>query len=233
MHPTIAILIPAFQPDPKFPVLVRETVAAGWNRVVVINDGSDAAHAHLFTDLPDTVELLTHPVNLGKGAALKTGFAHIAGTDCAALITVDADGQHELPDIEALARSLEAQPDKVVLGVRQFELPQVPFRNRLGNRMIRGVFWLMAGRYLQDTQTGLRGVPVSYVPGLLKLKGKRYEYELEMLLFCISANRKAPWLEVPIHTVYGEAAGHSHFKPVADSWKIFCTLLRWRLRLIH
>ncbi len=124
------------------------------------------------------VHVVRHDVNLGKGAALKTGIA-FAQTQFPALdgiVTADADGQHHPDDIERVARTLEADPHRLVLGVRGFQ-GDVPLRSRLGNAISRWVVHLVVGQKLSDTQTGLRGIPAILWPRLLAIEANGYEFD--------------------------------------------------------
>lgn len=221
----VVVLIPAYKPDHKLLSLLEEL--RHYPEIVVINDGSGAEFDPLFESLQG-VTLLRHEVNRGKGAALKTGMAYIREhfPDVKGLITVDADGQHRPADIDRVAQELEAHPDSLVLGVRSFSGAGVPLRSRVGNIVTRLLFFALVGVFIRDTQTGLRGIPLSFVGDLIDLKPDRYEYELEVLLAC----RRRPLRQVTIETVYIEENRSSHFNPVQDSLKIYKTLIRCRFR---
>jgi putative flippase GtrA len=175
--------------------------------------------------LPNVV-LLTHAVNLGKGQALKTAFNHVlihTPADAVGAVTADADGQHLAADIRRVAERLEqGGPRTLILGSRAFQ-GTVPLRSRIGNVMTRRIFTLLIGRALTDTQTGLRGIPRSFLGELMQLKAGRYEFELEML---IRATRQMPLEELTIATVYGDFAT-SHFSPLRDSLRIYFVFLRF------
>src|SRR5206468_2047006 len=102
------------------------------------------------------VRLVSHAVNLGKGAALKTGIQHAlsAFPQLRGVVTADADGQHHPEDIERVAARLVEQPEALVLGARSFD-GSVPLRSRFGNLLTRRLMQLVVGARLQDTQTGL------------------------------------------------------------------------------
>jgi len=83
---------------------------------------------------------------------------------------------------------------------------------------------MLTGRRLADTQSGLRGIPAGLVPSILALEGERYEYEMNVLTHVASSSGI---LEVPIETVYLDGNRSSHFRPVADSMRIYFVLLRF------
>ena len=158
------IVIPALDPGPELPDYVESLLGLGARGVVVVDDGSDGAHQAAFQAL-DGLEgctLLRHEKNQGKGVALKTAFAFILQNGAwtgAAVVTADADGQHSVQDVCAVGRAALEETDRLVLGVRDLTLPQVPPRSKLGNRLTSWAFHLLYGVRLADTQTGLRGIP--------------------------------------------------------------------------
>lgn len=112
----------------------------------------------------------------------------------------------------------------IVLGVRSFTGP-VPLRSRAGNAFTRRMFRLATGRDVRDTQTGLRGFPARVLPWLRSLPGDRFEYEFRMLLAAPGAG--IDLVEVPISTIYLDENSASHFRPLADSARIYAPLLRF------
>jgi putative flippase GtrA len=221
------VLIPAYKPGPALLDLVRALTASGMP-VVVVDDGSGPDFASLFAAIEQVAgtELLRHVVNLGKGAALKTGLNHIAcrHPEHVGVVTADADGQHKVGDVLAVAASLAAYPRHLILGVRQFE-GQLPWRSRVGNTLTRRVMRLVTGQSISDTQTGLRGIPMWLIPQLLVIPSRGYEFELEMLLVCKHQDIRLQ--ETPIQTIYLDGNRSSHFNPLLDSARIYFVLLRF------
>lgn len=195
-------------------------------RVVVVNDGSTRG-LDVFARIEPLVEkVLVHPVNRGKGAALKTAFAYLGAAD---VVTADADGQHAIEDIERVAEELAKSRDSLVLGVRGFS-GEVPFRSRFGNWWTRIFFFLLTGLFVRDTQTGLRGIPSSLLNRVASLEGDRYEYEMVML--ADSKRHPSPPVQLPIKTIYLDDNSESHFSPLKDTIRIYGALFRylWRSR---
>ena len=98
------VVIPAYQPDEKLYALVQALRDAADYPIVIVNDGSDRGKDELFYSLTPYATVLTHSVNRGKGAAIKTALAYIRDNYplSEGVITVDADGQH-LPHADARA----------------------------------------------------------------------------------------------------------------------------------
>lgn len=182
-HPfRCGVLIPAYQPDEKLTGLVERLVGETGLAPVVVDDGSTRGREIFLQVEALGATVLTHPQNRGKGRALKTGIAWMAQAGFDGVVTADADGQHLVEDIVAIARTLEQHPDQLVLGVR--ELSQMPLKSRMGNTMTRWLFQLLYGTQVTDTQTGLRGMALGggQAQRLLALYGERYELEMEMLI---------------------------------------------------
>jgi glycosyltransferase involved in cell wall biosynthesis len=226
----VAILIPAYRPNDTLVETVRALVGHGIGAIVVVDDGSGPEFRHVFDRLLglDSVEVLRHAVNLGKGAALKMGLNHIvAGQgDTAGVITADADGQHDPRDILSVCERFTDAPDSLVLGARSF-VGKIPLRSRFGNALTRRVMRLVLGQKVTDTQTGLRAIPRSLIIRLLKVPAAGYDFELEMLI--AAKHQAVPIVEEPIRTIYEPGNPESHFQPWRDSMRIYFVLLRFSL----
>ena len=222
----MVVIIPAYQPDEKLTGVVRDLLAQTEFPIVIVNDGSRESCLPVFEELKqfDRVTVLTHEVNRGKGAAMKTAFAyvheHMPEQD--GVVTVDADGQHLPVDVKRVAEAFRANPEALVLGGRRFT-GNVPFRSRAGNSITRFVFRISTGVAVYDTQTGLRAFAVSRIPEMLTLQGDRYEFEISQLLYC--TKKDIPIEEVTIETVYIEDNASTHFNAFRDGWRIYKIIL--------
>ncbi len=227
MSRSTAVLIPARNPAENLYSFVTELFGAGFAVVVVVDDGSNLPCRDVFDSLAGSdVHVLRHAVNLGKGRALKSGFNFVLNSfpHLLGVVTADADGQHRVEDVVRVAEALDVLPCRTVLGCRQF-IGTVPVRSRFGNTVTRWVFRFITGKEVSDTQTGLRGFPMSLLPELMGLPGERYEYEMTVLgHLCRNGNTLA---EVPIATVYLDGNEASHFEPIRDSMRIYFVLLRF------
>lgn len=225
---SIAVLLPAHEPEQHLIVLVRQLVHAGFGAVVVLDDGSSPASASVFNAVAqmEGVRLLRHAANLGKGRALKTGINYFLCElpEFVGLVTADADGQHTAADIVHVGQTMLSANGRVALGSRQFA-SEVPLRSKFGNLLTRQIFRLATGARLGDTQTGLRAFPRARLSELLLLEGERYEYEMTVLAHLCRGGKRP--LEVPIETIYIDGNKSSHFDPVRDSMRIYFVLLRF------
>ncbi|MTD31496.1 glycosyltransferase [Planomicrobium sp. YIM 101495] len=219
----IGIIIPAYKPDQKCLDTVNDVIDAGFEHVIVVDDGSGEEFEPIFRSISaiPEVTLLKHASNKGKGRAMKTAFEHLLDgpLQLGGVITADADGQHLASDMIKLAERMKEEPDAVVLGARDFTQKHVPFRSRFGNKLTRILFRLSTGLKLADTQTGLRGIPYRHLPLMLEVAGERYEFEMNMLAKV--KDHDIPISEVTIETVYIEENKSSHFHPLRDSFHIY------------
>ncbi|MDE7262567.1 MAG: bifunctional glycosyltransferase family 2/GtrA family protein [Oscillospiraceae bacterium] len=221
-------VIPALDPDEALPEYAAALLERGAEQIVVVDDGSGEACQGIFRILEkmEGCTVLRHGQNRGKGRAMKDAFAYIAGQErfagCA-VVTADADGQHCADDVCAVAQAARKERDKLVLGVRDLTLPQVPKRSRLGNRLSSWGFHALYGVKLEDTQTGLRGIPWELLNWCCSIKGERYEYEMNALVHC--AREKVELRQVPIQTIYYDNNQNSHLRALRDTWRVFVVLI--------
>lgn len=225
----LIVIIPAYEPTQEFVDYAKRTAEFA-EELVVVNDGSGSVCNDIFREIAsiENVKFITYPENHGKGYALKEAFKYCAETkdDNCVCVTADCDGQHDIEDISRIADAVFARPEALILGARDFDLPNVPPRSKAGNRSIRRIFRLLYGLNLKDTQTGLRGFTVALAKQFLSIPGNRFEYEMDMLIY--SSRNDIPVVEVPIRTIYpDDPQDHtSHYKAVRDSMRIMGVVVR-------
>lgn len=222
----MTIIIPAYKPDEKLIALIQDLKNVTPSKIVVVNDGSGEEYTPVFKEVENLdCTLLVHPVNRGKGAALKTAFSYLKETVSPneAICTADADGQHLPKDILRCLEASQRNPGTLIIGGRTFK-GNVPARSRFGNTVSRWSFHLLMGTRVYDTQTGLRAFTADLLDAMLSVAGDRYEYEMEML--CYFARKKLPMKEIEIDTVYLEENKSSHFNVLRDAGRVYGILLR-------
>ena len=227
----LAIVLPSLNPDEKFGAVVDGLLESGFENIAIVDDGSKDDEQHWFNSAAEHPQchVLHHGVNKGKGRALKTAFEYVLEKlpDVEGVITIDGDGQHLLKDIIACGEKLLENPEKVVLGCRNFNLPGIPARSVAGNKTTARLFRICYGIKLSDTQTGLRAISIKYLPKFCRIEGERFEYETNMLL-----NMKRwgiGFYEQPIETVYEDDNVRSHYNTVKDSLRIFKVMIKFAL----
>lgn len=227
----VAVILPSLNPDHRFLEVAEGLVNAGFAHIVVVDDGSDEAHRKWFDAVRayPQCHVLVHEVNKGKGRALKDAMAYVHESlpQLSGVVTIDGDGQHLLGDIIACGDRMLAEGDKVVMGCRDFSLPDVPPRSVAGNRFTAAMFRICYGIRITDTQTGLRAIPAAYLERFSQIEGERFEYETNMLLQM--KRMGISFVEQPIETVYDKEEYSSHYNALKDSWRIFKVMAKFLL----
>lgn len=223
------VLIPSFKPSESLIYVVSQLKSLGLQDIIIVNDGSGEEFDFIFDQLQQMeVVIINHPVNLGKGAALKTGFLFFLSNfkNKTGIITADADGQHAPEDIFRLSGEFSRSHSSFILGCRSFD-KAIPFRSKIGNKLTLHISNLLIGLKITDTQTGLRAIPKALLPELLKIKSNGYEYEMDMLIRVHQKNTRIK--EIAIKTIYDDGNSSSHFNPIIDSLRIYFVLFRFSL----
>ena len=221
----LIVVVPVYQGASTVADVVRGSRAYGFS-VLAVDDGSSDASSDAAAGAGAIV--LRHPRNQGKGAALQTGFAFALRNDARAVLTLDADGQHDPADIHLLLAAHRAHPGALIIGVRRFD--EMPARSRTGNRI--STYWIskFAGRPHRDTQSGFRIYPRSLFDGA-SFRTTRFDTETELLLR--AAKLDIPLVEVPVRTIYAPPEGRStHFHGLRDALRIMRLVIGsplWRL----
>ncbi len=210
----IWIAIPCFEGAGQIADVVRGARASG-HPVVVVDDGSSDDSARV-AEAAGADAVLRHAANHGKGAALATAFAFAEQEGASAVLSMDADGQHDAAEIPRLIAAHLAEPRAIVIGVRSFAPEDMPRRSRIGNRI--STWWIskFAGRAHADTQSGFRVYPRALYRNVA-LRSRRFETETELLLH--AARRGLPLVEVPIRTIYGPDRV-THFHGFRDTMRV-------------
>jgi len=203
----IVALIPAYNEAPRIGPVV--TAAREHLAVIVVDDGSSDGTAEV-ARAAGAIVIEQHP-NQGKGAALRTGLRRAVADGADAILTLDADGQHdpaEIPAFLAAWRDLGAATPDLVIGRRDFGA--MPFVRRLSNVLGRRAFSWAVGRDIPDNQSGYRLVSRRLAGAALASDERGFAFEVEQITTCIRMGGTIAW--VPIRTIY--AGAPSHIRPL-------------------
>jgi glycosyltransferase involved in cell wall biosynthesis len=229
MRREMAVVVPCYDVgDRVLPVL--DELAGMLDHVIIVDDGSTDGLDKRIDGRSERV--IVFPENQGKGHALMAGFREaltIDGVKC--IVTIDSDGQHDPAEILRMYETYRETHADLVVGSRVFDLSNVPWRSRFGNKVCIKLTALILGQHVPDTQSGYRLHSRALVEDVLEtVSPGRYETEMAILARGI----RSPFKVVPmeISTIYEEGNPSSHFNTLLDPirilWKLFTLRLRHR-----
>ncbi len=225
----VAAIIPAYMTGPGLlKVLEGASGALGKENVLVVDDGSPDDYPTQAARLGYNV--VRHDRNMGKGEALKTGFAWALAHGYSGVVTLDGDGQHDpglIPEFLNKARETGAD---IVVGSRMRDVRTIPIVRVFVNRFTSWVVSRAAGQRIEDSQSGFRYISARVLEAV-QLECSRYDLESEIL---VKAARKGFSIDsIPIPTVYGEEK--SSIKPLKDAlcfWRLVLSLRKEDRRVV-
>ncbi len=197
-------------------------------KIIVVDDGSTDKSNRLIKEANlKNVILLTHKINLGKGAALKTGCEYAFSHGADAVILMDSDGQHSIDNLPKFVETLETRKFDVVFGSRNLGLG-MPFIRYAGNKVASVIVNLMFGIYVSDLVSGYRALTKNAYEKA-KWSPSRppgYGVETEMIIRVKKANLK--YCEIPVATIY-----YDNYKGVSilDAFGVLFSLVYWKFKI--
>ena len=223
MTPKVSVVIPTYNRADKVRGAIDSVLAQTLSdlEVVVVDDGSSDETGRVASERG--AQLLKHSQNLGKGAALRTGFESILRKDYRVVITLDADGQHDPAEIPSLLDVFQSVKPDILIASRASKFDQMTFLRRFWNRLGVKAVARLCHSDITDSQSGFRLIRTEVLREI-NLSTSRFETELELL---IKACKKGfSVLSVPINTQKVDGTASSHFRPVTDTWRVCKLFLR-------
>jgi glycosyltransferase involved in cell wall biosynthesis len=225
---TVWAIIPAYNAESSVGKIIERTKKY-IPRVIVVNDGS--------TDRTEDVarsgaaEVVSLPSNRGKGFALRQGFGCALSNGCKAILTLDADGQHDPADIPNFLDAHERDTQAILIGTRMAQADRFPTQRYYSNRTAAYFISKALGQYLEDTQCGFRLYPAETLRSI-PLTTSHFQTETEVLLRAV--RRGIPLNSVPVKNIYhlNGNAPRSNFRPVIDTFYICMVVLQGYLKLM-
>jgi glycosyltransferase involved in cell wall biosynthesis len=221
----IAVLIPAYNAAESLPGVI-EGIKGYLSFILVVDDGSTDATAEVASAAG--VQVLRHRLNRGKGMALRTGFRFLVHQGYQAIITMDADGQHDPSYIPLFIDAYEKGKGDIIIGSRAGEFYAMSRLRRFWNQLGVKAVSKLIGTPLTDTQSGYRLIKAEVLKGL-PLRAAGYNIELELLIKACKRGHRVVEISVTTHFIDGRPS--SHFRPVRDTWLVCQTFLQeffWR-----
>lgn len=212
----LCVIIPTYNNCTTLAAVI-EQVQQFTSNIIVVNDGSTDGTAAVLAGFP-AVTLVNYPENVGKGWALRQGFAaaNQAGYDYA--ITIDSDGQHFATDLPAFLDKLETEGPALLIGARNMAQDGIPGKSSFGHTFSNFWFWVETGQRLPDTQSGYRLYPLVPLRGM-RFFTPKYEFEIEVMVRAVWAGVRVG--SVPIAVYYAPGKERiTHFRPFQDFSRI-------------
>jgi len=212
----IWIVIPAFNEAGRIGGVLVALRNEGYTNICVIDDCSEDETASVASRF--TKNVLSHAVNRGPGAATSTGLEFAKQQDAEIVLTLDADGQHAVSDIQAVVQPILEGTADVVIGARTINRSSMPLIRRIGNFGLNAITFILFQKWVSDSQSGFKAFS-SHALSLIRIRLDRYEFCSEMI-HEISRN-KLRCIEVPVQTIYTResyAKGQSVLGGIRTAW---------------
>lgn len=220
MVKTFLVLVPAYNAGLTISELMEKTSKfVDRSDILVIDDGSEDRTFEIAQRAG--VVVLKHQINKGKGEALKTGFKYAQKKNYEALITLDADLQHDPSSIRDFLQKANANFDGILIGTREMSLKKMPFARWLTNNLSSAILSVLSGQRIRDSQSGYRLISAQVLKRV-KLDAQKYDLESEIL---VKAGRAGFQIDsVPIRTIY--RGSKSFINPFVDTGRFI--RIMWR-----
>lgn len=216
------VIIPGLNEE-KYLASVLKKVLQFTPNVVFVDDGSSdktSTIAHKYLE-----HVLIHQINLGKGAALKTGCEYaFKQLQAGAVIFMDSDDQHDPKEIQRFVKAF-AEGNEVVFGVRKFSSASMPILRFLGNKSISVLINVLYGSYVPDIPSGYKGLTKKAYQAV---RWTSLGYEVETEIAAKVAKAKIPYKVLEIETIYHDTEKGMNG---IEALKILLSLLQWRIGL--
>ncbi|MBN1269496.1 MAG: glycosyltransferase family 2 protein [Kiritimatiellae bacterium] len=217
-----AVIIPGYNEQGRIAEVVQGALKH-CPLVIVVDDGSHDGTAETATRAGAVV--VRHEVNRGKGVALSTGFQKAREEGCEAVITLDADGQHDPAEIPKFIEAYERTGIPVLVGNRMADVAGMPLVRKLTNRYMSWMLSRLMNQYVPDTQCGYRLYRLDIIP-FVSAEAERFAAESEILIHIAERNIRID--SVRIRTIYSHQ--RSKINPLVDTFRFYSMLARYRKR---
>lgn len=221
----VLIIIPAFNEEKNIGKLLKRVSSFfSLKDVLVVDDGSKDKTSHIAKKAGTKVLKLKN--NQGKGLALRAGFVFAIKSGYNAVITMDADGQHDPGEIPEFIQKYTKSGADLIVGTRNHNLSEMPFLRFLANNTSSLVTSILSGTRIHDSQSGFRIIKKKLLEEI-NLMTNRFQMETEILIK--AARAKFSIKELPIRTIYFEKF-KSHINPFIDTARFVRLAIRmlWR-----
>ncbi len=196
----VYLVVPAFNEEKTVSQIIEGIADKGY-KVILVNDGSKDKTLQLAIEskkkYPNQIFVVSHVINRGLGAALKTGMVVALKKGAKYIVTFDADGQHEIEDIPKVCKPLQDGEADVVIGARPFE--DMPISKSFANIIMNALTLIFYGRNVKDSQSGLRAF-TAHAADVINIVSRGYGVSSEFIKEISDMNLRLA--EVTITTIY-------------------------------
>ena len=213
----LSVVIPGRNEEKNISAVVREAKKHS-RSVLVIDDGSRDATSEEAEKAGARV--LKHAINLGKGAAMRTGAACAIRKGADAIVFMDSDGQHAPKDIPRLAAALAGYD--VIFTYRNLRSASMPLTKKAGNAFLDFLLKTLFGIRVVDAQCGYK---IMTRDAYEKLGLKSSDYTIESEIAAKAGKKKLRFKQIPIETVYRDKYKGT---TVLDGISIALRIVWWR-----
>jgi len=217
--PNILALIPAYNEEERVGAVIR--AACKYLPVLVVDDGSKDRTSAVAQEAG--AEVVVQTPNQGKGAALLLGFRHALDQGYEAVITLDADGQHDPEEIPAFLEAYRLRKADLIIGARDFR--KMPQPRKTSNTLGTWMFSWAMGQHIPDNQSGYRLVSRRLMEAMFHSKEGMWEFEVDMIIQAVNGGMLLDW--VPIRTIYAGEKSHIRY----GRHIVQFTRMVWRARM--
>lgn len=221
----ICIVIPAYNEGERLKDFLPQLRKFNLD-IVVVDDGSTDNTGDVARE--SGVIVLRHERNLGKGKALQRGFNFVLERGYDAVITMDADLQHDVQDIPDFINAYRSGDADIVLGDRMLKTDSMPWVRYMVNKITSKIISVLTGCPMRDTQSGFRLIRRKVLESVT-LSTSKFDMESELLIKASAQGFKID--SIPVHTIYFENR-ESKIRPFIDTLRflrlVFKAVFVWR-----
>ena len=214
----VFVVIPAYNEEETIGEVI-DGVKKYCQNIIVVDDGSKDKTYEIADQ--KGIKALKHKINLGKGAALKTGCEVAMKKKADAIVIMDADGQHSAEDVLKLVNEIKQKDADIVFAARKFN-KKMPIAMLIGNKFLSWSIKNILRLRINDSQCGLKAFKSSIYP---KIKWNSQDYRVETEIIVNMSRHKIRYSEVYIETIYKDS--YKGTTPI-DGLKIFFSIINWK-----
>jgi len=214
----ICVVVPSYNEARTIGKIIREVKALGLD-IYVVDDGSSDDTAAIAVG--ERAVVIKHEENMGKGAAIRSGFKRALENNFDAVIIIDGDYQHETSSIADFINTMDTSGADVLIGNRMHDTENMPYVRLQTNRFMSCLISKMCGQYVPDTQCGFRMIKRKVFENV-KLESSNFEIESELIIKASRLGFKIG--SVPIKTVYEDEK--SKINPIIDTLRFMRFIIK-------